>query len=338
MLLKSQIILFIFTDPRFFIWLFEMEDEIHQICPIAWWHVWDNQPYPEFNQVLYESTDLVNCHSHMTYELIKDKIPSRVNFIPHAVPDDMFFPMSATDRLSYKQQILGKERLDHFVTIWVNRNAKRKRPSDVIESWKIFLDKLEKKEGHRSATLIMHTDPYDGEGPNLIKNCEYHGVLDNVYFSTERLDFDKINVLYNIADACLNISYAEGFGLATLEGMMSGCPVVAIKTGGLTRQVIDHRDGSENGVALPVEFRSLVGSQQVPYIYEDYVSCDTVADGLLKLHQLPRSEKLLLRKKCIDYSKDCFSLQSTVDSWHETLEELSENWKDDYKTWEFFSL
>ena len=27
--------LFIFTDPRFFVWLFEIEDEVHQICPIA---------------------------------------------------------------------------------------------------------------------------------------------------------------------------------------------------------------------------------------------------------------------------------------------------------------
>ena len=29
--------LLIFTDPRFFTWLFEMEDEIHQVCPILWW-------------------------------------------------------------------------------------------------------------------------------------------------------------------------------------------------------------------------------------------------------------------------------------------------------------
>jgi hypothetical protein len=26
-----------------------MEDEIHQICPITYWHVWDNDPYPAFN-------------------------------------------------------------------------------------------------------------------------------------------------------------------------------------------------------------------------------------------------------------------------------------------------
>ena len=59
-------LLLLFTDPRFFIWVWEMEDEIHQVCPIAYWHVWDNRPAPEFNKVLYESTDLLNFHSFYT--------------------------------------------------------------------------------------------------------------------------------------------------------------------------------------------------------------------------------------------------------------------------------
>ena len=86
-------LLFIFTDPRFFIWLFEMEDEIHQICPIVWWHVWDNYPYPKFNQALYNSTDMINCHSYLTYEMLKDKHGSSVGFIPHSVPDNLFYPL-----------------------------------------------------------------------------------------------------------------------------------------------------------------------------------------------------------------------------------------------------
>ena len=52
-------VLFLFTDPRFFTWLFEIEDEIKQICPIVWWHVWDNYPYPEFNRFYYEATELI---------------------------------------------------------------------------------------------------------------------------------------------------------------------------------------------------------------------------------------------------------------------------------------
>ena len=74
-------LLFIFTDPRFFIWLFDMEDEIHQICPIVWWHVWDNYPFPEFNNSFYQATDLLNCHSHMTYKMIKDRYPEKTNFV-----------------------------------------------------------------------------------------------------------------------------------------------------------------------------------------------------------------------------------------------------------------
>jgi hypothetical protein len=76
---KPDLIL-IFTDPRFFIWLFEMEDEIHQVCPIVWWHVWDNRPAPVFNGPMYEATDLINCHSYMTYEIVKEMFPEKTIF------------------------------------------------------------------------------------------------------------------------------------------------------------------------------------------------------------------------------------------------------------------
>ena len=261
-------VLFLFTDPRFFIWLFEMEDEIHQMCPIVWWHVWDNTPYPAYNSPLYESTDLINCHSHHTYTQLKDKFPDKTNFIPHSVPKETFKPIPKNLAMENKRGLLGKDREDHFVAIWVNRNAKRKRSSDVLESWSLFLEKLQEQEGHKNATLIMHCDPHDHEGANLVTVSDHFGISENVFFSKERLEFEQMNILYNISDVCLNISFAEGFGLSTLESMQAGTPIIAQKTGGLTRQVEDYRDGSHNGIALDVEFRTLVGSQQVPYIYE----------------------------------------------------------------------
>jgi glycosyltransferase involved in cell wall biosynthesis len=333
----------IFTDPRFFIWLFEMEDEIHQICPIVWWHVWDNLPFPEYNKVLYESTDLINCHSHMTYKMIKDRfegtsVEKRVNFVPHSVPENIFHKLTEKEIKDIKIQLLGKERKDDFVGIWVNRNAKRKRPDDVLHAWKVFLDKLEEKHGHRNATLIMHTDPFDAEGPNLIVTSEHFGIHDRVFFSQDRLEFDKMNMLYNISDFCINISYAEGFGLSTLEAMQTGTPAIAVKTGGLTRQVVDHRDGSENGVALDVELQTLVGSQQVPYIYEDYVSIETVANGIMRLFEMPEKERKKLSDKVIKYAKEEFDYQDTIDLWHETLNETISNWKSEYERYEIFTL
>jgi glycosyltransferase involved in cell wall biosynthesis len=326
-------ILFIFTDPRFFIWLFEMEDEIHQVCPIVWWHVWDNYPYPEFNDVLYQSTDLINCHSHLTYTMVKDHHPEKTNFIPHALPDDMYRRLNTDDVSKFKVQLLGKEREDHFIGIWVNRNAKRKRPNDVLESWKIFLDKLEAEHGHRKATLIMHTEPNDNEGPNLFKTSEMLEIQNNVYFSRERLDFDKMNILYNISDFCLNISYAEGFGLSTLEAMMTGTPIIASKTGGLTRQVVDHRDGTENGVALDIDTKTLVGSQSVPYIYEDYVNSENVANGILKLFNKSDEEREVLSQKVWDYAHTEFSMQKTIDLWDESLKSIHKTWRDNRQNW-----
>ena len=326
-------ILFIFTDPRFFVWLFEMEDEIHQVCPIVWWHVWDNYPYPKFNEPFYESTDLINCHSHMTYTMIKDKFPNKTNWIPHALPENLFFPLEKEQIKNYKTKLLGKEREDHFVGIWVNRNAKRKRPNDVLESWSLFLKQLKRKKGHKKATLIMHTEPSDNEGPNLFATAEMLGIEENVFFSRDRLEFEKMNVLYNISDFCLNISYAEGFGLSTLESMMTGTPIVAAKTGGLTRQVCNEKEGGENGVALSVDLKTLVGSQTVPYIYEDYVSVETVSKGIMKIYKMSDKEKQRLGKKVLRYANTEFGYQKTIDQWDATMKKTLSNFKKNKKFW-----
>jgi glycosyltransferase involved in cell wall biosynthesis len=197
---------------------------------------------------------------------------------------------------------------------------------------------MQSRDGHRKATLIMHTDPLDQEGPNLFAVAEELGIIDNVFFSRERIEFDKMNVLYNISDVCINISYAEGFGLGTLEAMQAGTPIAAVKTGGLTRQVVDHRDGSENGVALPVECKTLVGSQQVPYIYEDYVTVETTATGLYNLFKMTPDEKRALREKVRNYAMSEFSYQKTVDDWHSTMKDAIENWKSRHSAWEVKEL
>ena len=334
-------LLFIFTDPRFFTWLFEIEDEVHQVCPIVWWHVWDNYPFPKFNEPYYEGTDVINCHSHMTYTMLSKYYPEKTNFIPHALPEELFFPLPDQEKRKHKISLLGPERSDHFVGIWVNRNAKRKRPNDVLESWKLFLDQVEKREGHRKATLIMHTEPTDNEGPNLFATAEELGIQNNVFFSRERLEFEKMNVLYNITDFCINISFAEGFGLSTLEAMMTGTPIIAAKTGGLTRQVVDHRSGRENGIALNIDLKTLVGSQTVPYIYEDYVTNKNTALGLMKLYKTWKRkphEYAKLRKKVLNYARTEFSLQKTVDLWDESMTKAIKDFKENKNktSWQVF--
>ena len=317
----------IFTDPRFFIWFFEIEDEVRQVCPIFYWHVWDNKPYPSFNNPYYDSCDLINCHSYHTYTQLLEHYPEKTNFIPHALPSDLFYELPLSEKNSLRTQFFGEGAEDYFVGFWMNRNAKRKRPGDLLVAWSLFLEKLKKKDKKQKAKLIMHTDPFDPEGPNLVKIVELLNLKDTVVFSNQRVGFNEINILHNIADFTINISFAEGFGLSTLEAMQTGTPIIAPKTGGQTRQVVDYRDLSENGFALPIEFQSLVGSQSVPYIYEDYVSSKTIAEKIYKMYKLGPDGRKKLGKKAKEYVDSEFNYQKTIDLWHNTMNDTMEKFK-----------
>lgn len=319
--------IFIFTDPRQFIWLWEMEDEVHNVCPIVYWHVWDNDPYPAFNKPWYDGTDLINCLSWKTYEMIKPKYPEKTNYIPHAFPKQMYFPIEKNQIKQISMQQFGPKH-DWFKILWVNRNAHRKVPNDLLDCWQRFLVKLEEKHGHRKAVLIMHTDPKDQEGPDIITVSQELKINENVWFSVEKLQFEQVNVLHNVVDGVINISKAEGFGLTTLISLQVGKPIIALKTGGETRQVEDWRDGSQHGVALEPVKRLLVGSQQVPYIYEDFADTEETVDAFMKLYEMTEEEKEVMKQKCIDYVDFEFNYNDMVSKWDQTLQACI----DDYKT------
>lgn len=317
----------LFTDPRFFIWVWEMEDEIHQMCPIVYNHLWDNPPAPEFNKVLYESTDLINCINYPTYEFVKNWYPDKTNFVPHAVPSEIFFPLKKDEILKHRQTLLGKRPADTFIAAWVSRNARRKMPSDVLVSWKMFLDEMHKTHGHRKGLLVMHTDPLDQEGPNLHHVVNHLGLNDSVVFSKDRYEFQHMNALYNSADVTISRSSNEGFGLSMLESMMTATPIIALKTGGMTRQVVDHRDGSMNGIALDPDVQSMVGSQLVPYIYEDFVSHQTFAKALSDMYEMGPEKRAQLGNKALEYARYEFSMDKLLSTWDRTLTETIDRWQ-----------
>jgi len=336
--------LFLFTDPRFFIHIWEIEDEIHQACPIVYNHLWDNPPVPAFNQVLYESTDLINCINYPTYEMVKKLLPLRhgdVNYIPHAVPSDLYFPLPEADVMPTRKRLLG-DRADHFVALYVSRNARRKMPSDILEGWKTFLDKLESIHGHRKATILMHTDPMDPEGPNLHHVIDMLGISDNVVFSKDRVEFPQMNTLYNSTDVVVNFSSAEGFGLSALEGKMAGKPLIAMKTGGLTRQVEDHETGFQYGVGIDPEVSSLVGNQLVPYIYEHLASHQTLANAFMKMYEMGPEERTKLGKLAREHALKYYDINKLVADWDRTLTDTIERWKKgtmaNNKRWEHVEL
>jgi glycosyltransferase involved in cell wall biosynthesis len=322
--------LMLFNDPRFFLWVWEMADEIRKICPIVYWHIWDNDPAPHFNLALYESTDLINCITHKTYELAKQVHPTgNINYISHGLPKDIFHPLPEKDVKIMKEQIIGSNRYDHFVCSWVNRNAKRKKPVDVFWSWKLFIDELEKKHGHKKASLLMHTDTDDKEGYDLQYAVKAFGIGDNICFSREKLSLSQMNSLHNISDCCMTISSSEGHGLGVTEAMFCGKPIIAIKTGGLTRQVVNPYTGEENGVAIEPAARAFIGGGSVPYIFEDHVNHEDAARALMTMYEYGPEKRKEIGLRAMKYAHEEFNLERMGVEWERTLSETIKKSKEE---------
>ena len=188
------------------------------------------------------------------------------------------------------------------------------------------MDELEKKHGHRKATLVMHTEPLDPEGPNLHHVIDMMGVKDSVFFSNKRIGFQEMCALYNIFDTVVNRSCNEGFGLGTLEAMMCSKPIIAIKTGGLTRQVEDPETGFQYGIGLDPEVKSLVGNQMVPYIYEDFISHQTLANAFMKMYEMGPEKREELGKNALAHAHKDYNIEDMIKKWDETLMNTIQNW------------
>jgi len=310
-------ILWFMTDPRFFGWLWEIENEIRSLVPMVYYHVWDNYPYPNFNKVFYDSTDCIAAISKVTHDIVNTVSPEVESFhVPHAVDNKIFKPL---DKEETKKYILSAmpQLEDKVVFFWNNRNARRKQSGTLIFWFKEFLDKV----GHDKAALVMHTNPKDGHGQDLAAIINELGIVNGeVTFSTQAVDPQTLALLYNFSDCTINISDAEGFGLSTLESLSCGTPIIVNMTGGLQEQVTD----GENwfGVGIEPSSKAIIGSQEVPYIYEDRLNKDDFINALMKIYELSDSERQeigLLGKK---YVEENYSFEAYTERWPKLLEQI----------------
>lgn len=331
----------IFTDPRQFLWLWEIEDEVRQVCPITYWHVWDNDPAPTFNKVWYRSTDQINCISKLTYELVKQVIPTesdKVSYIPHAFPDSYYEQSDPVLVKQYRQKMLG-DRATVPTFLWVNRNATRKMPNDVLNAWSLFVKQLQAKHGAMTANLIMHTQPHDHEGPNLFETMKMLGLdkTGTVKFSVNHVSPQEMRLIHEIVDCTINISKAEGFGLPTLISSMLGKPSIMNFTGGLRDQAIN-ATGEEVAIIVKPAARTMVGSQIVPFIYDDHVNVEDVAEAMMKMYELGPGGRKDLGMKAKLHAQEAFSYSKMIGDWGRTLEGAIERHKANRGFWELVEL
>jgi glycosyltransferase involved in cell wall biosynthesis len=311
-----------FTDPRYWTWLYDIEHEIRQNVPLLFYAIWDDLPDPLYNRNYYESCDWIGCISRQTYGIIKrlsalDTKPTwkpkadwQVSYVPHGINTEIYKPTDVS--AEFRKEILGDKEYD-FVLYWSNRNIRRKQPADVIVAFKKFCEKIGKEKADK-CVLLMHTQPVDENGTDLPAVIEAVAPDVNIIFSEKRRPVEELNLLYNIADVTINIANNEGFGLATAESVMTGTPIIVNVTGGLQDQcgftlddkLLKAEDYIKIGSlhewrkwektvkagdwATPIWSRALAlaGSVPTPYIWDDRVDIEDVAEAIEKVYNTPK--------------------------------------------------
>lgn len=308
-----------FTDPRFWGWLYQIEREIRQVCPIGFYSIWDDLPYPMYNRAFYESCDWIGCISKQTKNIVENVLhtslnkPTTVTYVPHGINTDTYKPLSSEEEkknlADLKKQIFKKDY--SYVLFYNNRNIRRKQTATILLAYRNFCDNLTKEEASK-CVLFMHTNAVDENGTDLLAVKEAFCPDYDVVFSEAKIMPNVLNMYYNLADVTINLSDNEGFGLGTAESLAAGTPIIVTVTGGLQDQCgfvgedgkpVDfnigwgsNHDGKikKHGSWVTPIFpgaRMVQGSVPTPYILADYARWEDAAEAMMYWYLLGRDKR-----------------------------------------------
>ena len=162
---------------------------------------------------------------------------------------------------------------------------------------------------------------------------------------------DQLNWRYNLADATVLISEAEGFGLSGLESIAAGTPVIINMTGGMqdyanirddkgnwftpSREVWSNHNKTYKNVGewvYPVwpSNLSIVGSVPTPYIFASRADFKDVAFQMLQVYNTEREvlkEKGLAGRKWIQLPEVAMTTDAMCFNFIKHIDNLLEDWE-----------
>jgi len=350
--------LMLITDPRYFTWLFNIEQEIRKKIPITYLNIWDDYPAPMYNQPYYEACDLLMGISKQTVNMNKivlgDKGKNKIfRYIPHGLNKEIYKPLDKTDEdfLKFKNRLFDNKEVD-FVLFFNSRNIRRKQIPDTLMAFRSFLDSLPKEKA-KKCFIVLHTELVSGAGTDLEVLSEYlfgEEYDEQVIFSLEKLAQKQLNYLYNIADAQILLTSNEGWGLTLTEALLSGTPIIANVTGGMQDQMRFEENGkwftptpdfpsNNTGTlkkhgkwAFPIypSSRSIQGSPQTPYIFDDRCKWEDATEQIKNIYNLSTKER---EKRGLDGRNWALSNEAGFTSEHQA-NRIMEAFNELFNTWE----
>jgi glycosyltransferase involved in cell wall biosynthesis len=358
---KPDAIIF-FTDPRYWIWLFQIENEVRKKIPMMYLNIWDEYPAPIYNKSYYESCDTLMSISKQTLNINKivldDKAKDKIlKYVPHGINEQHFYPITKDKKeewanlQEFKKKIFGGKEYE-YVLLYNARNIRRKCVPDLMLAYSQFCESIGKDKASKCA-FVLHTQPIDENGTDLyaIRDLTCDPELCNIIFSTSKLGVYEMNLLYNIADVTALISSNEGWGLSLTESMMAGRMIIANTTGGMQDQMrfVDDnnswinfdKDFPSNNIgkyknhgewAVPVypSNLSIVGSLPTPYIFDSRADIRDITKAINDVYILPKEERIskgLKGREWVTSDESMMSANNMSKNIINAVEDTLSNWK-----------
>jgi glycosyltransferase involved in cell wall biosynthesis len=348
--------LMMFTDPRYWVWLFQMEHEIRKNIPIIYLNIWDDLPYPMYNKPFYESCDTLLAISKQTENINKCVLGEEVaaekviKYVPHGINEKMFFPITSEHpeylALQEFKKVIYQGKEYDFTMLYNARNIRRKSVPDLMLAWKIFMDELSEDQRDKCA-FVLHTQVVDENGTDLqaVKDMLFGNEEYNIIFDQNKYPSNIMNLLYNSTDVTALVSSNEGWGLSLTEAMMCGKPIIATVTGGMQDQM---RFEDENGewIKFTPEFgsnhrgkykkhgnwsfpvfpsnHSLVGSVPTPYIFDDRAEPHDIAEQIMACYKSGKTYREFIGQEARKWATSDESMMSAENMCKNVIEGIDE--------------
>jgi glycosyltransferase involved in cell wall biosynthesis len=347
-----------YTDPRFWIWLYNMEAEIRRDIPIFYYNIWDDLPDPQYNTNYYKSSDLLMAISKQTYGINKRLLPEyedwQITYVPHGISSRRFKKINddETTLINFEDELKISEK--KFRILYSNRNIRRKLPGDVVMAYKYFMEGLT-PEQQEECVLIFHCAPVDENGTDIPRVCRHlipdYDVKFTYSWNNRPFNDAEMNLLFNSADVYINLASNEGFGLGSAEALTVGTPIIVNMTGGLQDQcglrddsgnLLTPDDYIELGSNHRGEYKthgdwvkpvyptsiSLQGSPPTPYIWDDRCEPQDAAVALKEYYDMGRKERKRLGSLGAKFCREN-QMTATVmgENFIKSMDGGFENWK-----------
>ncbi len=227
---------------------------------------------------------------------------------------------------------------DAFIVGGVFKNMQRKNPQQYLQAFKIFLDKLPKKE-QENCLILLHTNPrmVAGSELDLIQHAYDYGIPErNIAFSSVMMPPASMPMIYQLMDVYLQLGGMEGFCIPLAEAMACGKPIIA--TDSTTHPEL------LNGTGLISPCPTFTNKPKARVTYGTYNGVEgdianpwDVANKIYKLYK-DKSLRIELGIKAAEQATKSFDLSMINEQWINlaksfivTEEQIPNEWKKLYE-------